>query len=167
MKLIENIYTKEEILQILREPKTYNSGKLEDSDIDRRMKLKPNNPQFYTLKLDIDGDYKVILQHNNDDEFPEYSAILMKNNIRICRLDFHEAHRRNCKKEIFKERVANELHLHLYCEDCLKDGFKYDAFVLNISEEKLINLDFKCFVTLFCKTICLEYKLDCQRSLFS
>lgn len=167
MRTIEHIYSKQEILDILKFPKSYKGGILNDISIDKRMKIKPNNPAFYSMSLELDNDYLVHLQHNNDDEFPKYTAILMLNKTLICRLDYHDGHRRSCKKEIFIEEIYEDLHLHLYCEECIKERFKSEAFVLNIKQEKLMNFDFKCFVTLFCDIINLRCSLDCQRSLFS
>jgi len=167
MKTIEHIFSKQEVLTILKKPKTFKNGILDDSDINRRMKIKPNNPAFYSLKLELDNDFVVTLQHNNDEEFPKYTAILLLNKILICRLDYHDGHRRKCKKELFLDDIYDDLHLHLYCEACIKERFKSDAFVLNIKEQKLLNFDFKCFVTLFCQIISLSSNLDCQRGLFS
>ena len=167
MKTIEHILTKKDILEILHTPKTFKNGTIQDNDIDKRMKIKPNNPAFYSLKLELDNNFMMTLQHNNDDEFPKYSAILLLNKTLICRLDFHDGHRRSCKKELFEDSIYDDLHIHLYCEECIKERFKSDAFVLNIKETKLITFDFKCFVTLFCQIINLKSNLDCQRSLFS
>ncbi len=167
MRMIEQIYTKKEILNILKTPKFYKNGILQESDINRKMKLKPNNPAFYSMDLELNDGFIVKLQHNNDEEFPKYTAILMLNKTLICRLDYHDGHRRKCKKEIFVDELYDDLHLHLYCEDCVKERFKSDSFVLNIKKERLLNFDFKCFIVLFCKIITLEAKLDCQRGLFS
>jgi len=167
MRTIEHIYTKKEILDILKSPKSYKGGILNDGTIDRRMRLKPNNPAFYSMNLELDDGYGIHLQHNNDEEFPKYTAILMLNKTLICRLDYHDGHRRSCKKEIFIEEIYEDLHLHLYCEECIRERFKNEAFVLSIKQEKLLNFDFKCFVTLFCEIINLGCSLDCQRSLFS
>jgi hypothetical protein len=167
MKLIDYIYTKKEILEKLKTPKLFKNGILNDSDIDRRMKLKPNNPAFYSLKLELSNDFSITLQHNNNDEFPKYSAVLILNKTLLCRLDYHDGHRRSCKKEIFLDELYDDLHLHLYCEECIKESFKNDSFVLNIKEDKILTFDFKCFVTLFCNIINLKSKLDCQRGLFS
>jgi hypothetical protein len=167
MKAIEQIYTKQEILNILKFPKNYKNAILNDATIDRRLKIKPNNPAFYSMDLELNDSYKVHFQHNNDEEFPKYTAILMLNKTLICRLDYHDGHRRSCKKEIFIDEMYEDLHIHLYCEECIQQRFKSEAFVLNIKQEKLINFDFKCFVTLFCKIINLGCKLDCQRGLFS
>ena len=71
------------------------------------------------------------------------------------------------KKEIFLDEIYEDLHLHLYCEKCIRERFKSDAFVLNIKQERLMNFDFKCFVALFCEIINLGYALDCRRSLFA
>ena len=106
------------------------------------------------------------MQHK-DDEFPKYTAILMLNKTLICRLDYHAGHRRECKKEFFINNIYNDLHLHLYCEDCVREDFKPESFILSINEKKLKSFNFKCFVTLFCEIINLESRLDCQRSLFS
>jgi len=167
MKTIEHIYTKKEILEIFTKSKTFKDRILADIDIDKKMKIKPNNPAFYSLKLELDDGFIVNLQHNNDDEFPKYTAILLLNKTLICRLDYHDGHRRGCKKELFLDDIYDDLHLHLYCEECIKERFKSDAFVLNIKEEKLLNFDFKCFVALFCKIISIPNTLDCQRGLFS
>jgi len=167
MKTIEYLYNKKDILQFLKKQKTFKTDVLTNKDVDRRLKIKPNNPAFYSLKLELDDGFIVNLQHNNNDEFPKYMANLFFDKTSICRLDYHEGHRRKCKKEQFLELVADDLHLHLYCEDCIKEKFKVDAFILNIKEEKMLNFDFKCFITLFCKIINLKSKLDCQRSLFS
>jgi len=167
MKVIEHIYKKQEILEILTSPKTYKNRVLNDGDINKKIRLKPNHPPFYSLKLELDNNFIVTLQDNNNDEFPKYTAILLLNKTLICRLDYHDGHRRQCKKEIFLDNLYNDLHLHLYCEECIKERFKSDAFVLNIQENKLPNFDFKCFLTLFCKIISLPNTLDCQRGLFS
>ena len=167
MQTIEHIYTKQEIMKILKSPKSYKSGILDDATINKRMKIKPNNPAFYSMSLELDDGYLVHLQHNNDEEFPKYTAILRFNKTLICRLDYHDGHRRKCKKEIFLDELYDDLHLHLYCEDCIKERFKSEAFVLSIKQEKLPSFDFKCFVALFCEIITLDAKLDCQRSLFS
>jgi len=167
MKQITHIYTKKKILNILNSQKTFKENLLLDSDIKRRMKIKPNNPAFYSIELELNDNFKIKLQHNNDDEFPKYTAILMYEKVLICRLDYHDGHRRKCKKEIFSDELYNDLHLHLYCEECLKDRYKVDSFVLDIKEKKLLNFDFICFVALFCKIISLNHKLDCQKGLFS
>lgn len=161
------IFNKDEIKSLLSEKKTYQGSKLGYSSIEKKMKLKPNHPQFYTLTLDVDTNFTVIFQHNNDEEFPEYSAILVYGGIRICRLDYHDAHRRNCKKELFPDRIANELHIHIYCKDCLEERLKYDSFVLSVNEKKLYDLSFQCFCALFCKIINLDNTISCERNLFS
>jgi len=115
----------------------------------------------------LDNNYTIVLQHNNSEDFPEYTAILIRSGIRICRLDYHDAHRRTCKKEIFPDRIANELHLHVYCQDCIQEKLKYDSFVLNVNEKKLNDLSFECFCFLFCNMINLEHDISCTRSLFS
>lgn len=166
MHVIENIYSKQEILNILKTQKHYRGGALDDASLDRRMKLKPNHPAFYSIDFELDDGYLIHLQYK-DDEFPKYTAILMFGKTLICRLDYHDGHRRKCKKEIFIDEMYDDLHLHLYCEDCVKEQFRPEAFVLNIKQNKLMNFDYKCFVTLFCKIINLECSLDCQRSLFT
>ncbi len=167
MKAIEYIYTKKEIMDILKSKKTFKNNSLADGDIKRRMKIKPNNPAFYSMEIELNDDFKIKLQHNNSDEFPKYTVILLFQKTLICRLDYHDGHRRKCKKELFLDELYEDLHLHLYCEDCLKEGFSVDNFVLNIKEEKLLNFEFICFVALFCKIVNLEHRLDCQRGLFS
>jgi hypothetical protein len=167
MRVIEQVYTKKDILEMLKSAKTYKHGALNNSDIDRRMRLKPNNPAFYSVKIELDDNFNIVLQYNNDDEFPKYTAILLLEKTNICRLDYHDGHRRKCKKEIFLDEIYEDLHLHLYCEKCIRERFKSDAFVLNIKQERLMNFDFKCFVALFCEIINLGYALDCQRSLFA
>ena len=94
-------YTKKDILEMLKSAKTYKHGALNNSDIDRRMRLKPNNPAFYSVKIELDDNFNIVLQYNNDDEFPKYTAILLLEKTNICRLDYHDGHRRKCKKEIF------------------------------------------------------------------
>lgn len=167
MRPIENIFTKKEISEILKNQKTYKNRALNDADINKRKKIKPNHPPFYSLKIELDNDFIVTFQNNNDDEFPKYTAILLLNKTLICRLDYHDGHRRKCKKELFLDAIYDDLHLHLYCEECIKERFNKDAFVLNIKEHKLLNFDFKCFMALFCKIISLPNTLDCQRGLFS
>jgi len=166
MKTLEYIYSKKEILEILNKPKYFKDGILKDIDIDRRMKIKPNNPAFYSLELELNDGFLIKMQHNNDNEFPKYAAILLFNKTLICRLDYHDGHRRKCKKEIFLNEVYENLHIHLYCKDCIKEKFKSDSFVLNIKENKLLSFDFKCFIALFCKIISLRENLDCQKGLF-
>lgn len=167
MAEISHIFTKEDIKSFLGESKSHKGKKLYYKLIEKRLKLKPNHPQYYNVKLELDDNYTIVFQHNNSEDFPEYSAILIRTGVRVCRLDYHDAHRRTCKKEIFSDRIANQLHLHVYCKDCIQDNLKYDSFILNINEKKLNDLSFECFCFLFCKMIALENDINCTRSLFS
>ena len=164
--MTEYVFTKIEINNFISEKKKYKDSILEFKNIKRKLKLKPNHPPYFGVKLEIDPNYTIYLQDNNDEEFPEYSAILVRSGVRICRLDLHDAHRRVCKKEIFSDRVASELHIHLYCTDCIEEKLKYDSFVLSIDADKLNDLSFQCFCALFCKIINLENNIYCKRTLF-
>jgi len=164
--LIEHIYSKKDIKYFIEENKFFNGGILSSSDFEKGKKIKKNRPKYIRMDFELDNNYRIVLQDNNDIEFPEYSAILIKNQIRICRLDYHDAHRRNCKKEIFDNIIANELHLHIYCQDCINEKLKYDSFVLNISENKIWSLSFDCFASLFFKIINLNNNIKCEKGLF-
>jgi hypothetical protein len=165
-RTIEYIYSREEIKTFLKEQKRIEGNILQYLSLSKKLKPKKNRPKFSTATIELDQGYKVVFQNNNSDEFPEYSAILIKHSIRLCRLDYHDAHRRRCKKEIFCEAIANELHLHLYCEDCLKENLKYDSFVLNILDNKLKTFNFECFMALFCEIIHLDNDIPCSKGLF-
>ncbi|WP_442764386.1 hypothetical protein [Sulfurospirillum cavolei] len=164
-KILESFYSKQEIRAMIDESKVPIDIILNNDYILKKKKPKASNPQFYAWEFDLTGGYKVHLQSTIDNEFPTYSAILMKGNIRICRLDYHDPHRRNCKKQIFPKRYANELHLHIYCIDCVKEGFDVDAFVLDINFTKLQNLEFLSFVNLFFTIIHVETFIKCEASL--
>lgn len=158
MSYIEHIYTKKEIRDFLQCKKTYNGTFIDfNKDIKKKLKPKRDNDTYFFVPIDLDNDFQLKLQSKDDeDEFGEYSAIMLYQNQIICRLDYHDGHRRNCKKDKFENLFYNDLHFHIYCEDCIKEGFKPDQFVLDINEEKIISLKFECFIELFCKIINLE-----------
>jgi len=158
MNRIEYIYTKKDIYKMFNEPKKLtNNEKLTFEKIRKKMKIKPNHPKYYRAEFDLTNNYKIFFQSLIDDEFPEFSAILLKDKTRICRLDYHDSHRRSCKKDIFSQLEYNELHIHLYCEECIKEKLKYDNFVLDV--KKPVE-SFEDFCELFCKIANIEHLFE-------
>jgi len=149
MQKITHIYTKKEIYSMLKENKTLASNvPLTFDKIKNKMKLKPNHPKYYRAEFELLNDYKILFQATIDEDFPEFTAILIKNKIPICRIDYHDSHRRKCKKEKFNNIKYNDLHIHLYCNECINEKFRWDSFVLDLNR-KFTN--FEDFCELFCK----------------
>ena len=163
MKKITHIYTKDEIFKMIKENKKLtNKTKLTFEMIEQKMKPKPNHPDYYRAEFELENEYKILFQATKDDDFPEYTALLMKNKIPICRIDYHDSHRRHCKKEIFDKREYNELHIHLYCDDCINNNFKWDSFVLDLKKDFS---KFEGFCELCCKITNIESNFSQKRLL--
>lgn len=161
-KTIEYIYSKQEVRNMMHELKIPLEATINNDFIDKKKKPKANNAQFLAWTIDLDNSYKAHIQCSIDNEFPSYSAVLMKSNTLICRLDYHDAHRRSCKKDIFPSLYANDLHMHIYCIDCVKEGFNSDSFVLNVSNEKIESMEFIRFVKLFCTALNIHNSIKCE-----
>ena len=87
---------------------------------------------------------------------------MIKSKITICRIDYHDSHRRKCKKEIFDDLYYNDLHIHLYCDECINENFNWDSFVLDLN--KNIS-NFESFCELFCKITNIHHNFN-QKGLF-
>ena len=161
-KTIEYIYSKKEVREMIHERKVPLDVVVDNDFIEKKKKPKSNNPQMLSWQIELLNSYKIHFRSSIDNEFPDYAAILMKANTLIFRLDYHDPHRRNCKKYMFDEIIANDLHMHIYCIDCVKDGFPSDSFVLDISKEKIKTMDFIRFIKLFCMIINLENSIKCE-----
>ena len=157
------IYTKEDIFSMLKQEKELLSGEVLTFEmIEKRMKIKPNHPNYYRAELELNDDFKILFQATNDEEFPEYTFMLFKNKHPIARVDFHDSHRRHCKKEKFKNRKYNELHIHLYCDECIKEKLKWDSFVLDLHRDFE---NFEDFCEMCCKITNIKHNFSQKRLL--
>jgi hypothetical protein len=163
MNKITHTYSKKDIYSILKENKTLQNNKTLTFDMIRnKMRIKPNHPNYYHIHFELLNNYKIIFQANNDDEFPEFTATLMKEKTPICRIDYHDSHRRKCKKVNFNCIQYNDLHIHLYCNECINEKFKWDSFVLDLKKNFS---NFEDFCELCCKITNINYDFS-QKGLF-
>lgn len=161
----EHLFEKSKVVSLIGSEKKYgDKAKIKAiafSDIQTLLTKKPNNVNFDVADLTVEDDesneYVVVIQLGKDEDIDDFSASLFlkidKEQVFLCRLDYHSVHLRKCRRESFEESHASKFHFHVHCKECYEQMGKNGIWNIAFSVKNKSNITLSEFLSFFFQKI--------------